>query len=90
MIRRYIQHFLRGPDSTMIYRGTRGSPFTSITQARAFSYIFYGVHANAVVRVDGRRALVEITKTMDLHEERVKAHAEVRVEVDLLRFLLKR
>ncbi|CAM9744090.1 unnamed protein product [Ectocarpus sp. 8 AP-2014] len=85
-----IQHFLRGPESTMIYRGTRGSPFTSLNQARVFSYSFYGIHANAVARVDGRRALVEITKTMDLHEERVKAHAEVRAEVDLLRSLLKR
>ncbi|CBJ49074.1 conserved unknown protein [Ectocarpus siliculosus] len=72
-----IQHFLRGPESTMIYRGTPGSPFTSLDQARVCSYSFYGVHAKAVARVDGRRALVEITKTVDLHEERVKAHAEV-------------
>lgn len=56
----------------MIYRGTRGSPFRSINQARVFSYSCYGVHANAVARVDGRGALVENTKTMDLHEDRVR------------------
>ncbi|CAM9919169.1 unnamed protein product [Ectocarpus fasciculatus] len=85
-----IQQFLRGPASTMIYRGTRGSPFTYLNQANVFTYNFYRVHAKAVARVDGHGALVEITKTMDLHEERVKAHAEVRAEVDLLRSLMKR
>ncbi|CBJ49071.1 conserved unknown protein [Ectocarpus siliculosus] len=84
-----IQHFLRGPQSTMIYRGTRGSPFTSIAQARTFSYSFYGVNAKAVARGAGRGAHVEIAKTKDLYEKKVKAHKEVRAEVALLRSLLK-
>lgn len=56
----------------MIYRGTRGSPFTGIAQARTFSYSFRGVNARAVARGVGRGALVEITKTKDLYEKKVK------------------
>lgn len=73
----------------MIYRGTRGSPFTSIAQARTLSYSFGGVNAKAVARGAGRGAHVEITKTKDLYEKKVKAHKEVRAEVALLRSLLK-
>lgn len=85
----HIQQFLRGPASTLAYRGEDNVPFGRIAEARAFiSRAPFGrIKAKAVARGSGRGAYVEITKTKEDYEKRVREYAEVKSEVAVLRAL---
>jgi len=64
--------------------------FGRIAEARSFiaRSPFRRIKANAVAQGSGRGAYVQITKTKEDHERKVRAYAEVKAEAAALRFLL--